>query len=125
LLFGGKLEWWSPYCNPCIGIVSANHVVLQVKELFEVEGELVPCQPGALLAGLLRALTDAHWCAALGCPPEPIFAVPISLEVRGCRPLWCFQFHCCVWLPNNTSLHVAAAEPCQHVLDGNSCPTCA
>jgi hypothetical protein len=54
----------------------------QIRELFEVEGELRPCPPAAVLAGVLGCLRDAHWCAAVGCPPEPIFAVPISLEVR-------------------------------------------
>ncbi|KAL4419822.1 hypothetical protein ABPG75_006920 [Micractinium tetrahymenae] len=51
-------------------------------ELFEVEGgQLQPCDSEAMLAGILRVLLDSHWCAAVGCPPEPILMVPITVEV--------------------------------------------
>ncbi|KAI7837303.1 hypothetical protein COHA_008867 [Chlorella ohadii] len=53
----------------------------EVKELFEVEGELRPCSNEVMLAGMLGVLRDSHWCAAVGCPPEPIWAVPIAVEV--------------------------------------------
>ena len=36
----------------------------QVKELFEVEGELKPCSNEVMLAGMLGVLRDSHWCAA-------------------------------------------------------------
>ncbi|KAL4435426.1 hypothetical protein ABPG77_006188 [Micractinium sp. CCAP 211/92] len=51
-------------------------------ELFEVEGgRLQPCGNEAMLGGILRVLLDSHWCAAVGCPPEPILMVPITVEV--------------------------------------------
>jgi hypothetical protein len=34
-----------------------------------------------MIAGVLTVLLELHWCAALGCPPEPLLSVPISLEV--------------------------------------------
>ncbi|KAI3425219.1 hypothetical protein D9Q98_008987 [Chlorella vulgaris] len=53
----------------------------EVKELFAVEGELRPCSNAEMIAGVLTVLLELHWCAALGCPPEPLLSVPISLEV--------------------------------------------
>ena len=50
-------------------------------------GELQACSDEQLLAALLAALRDSHWCAAVGCQPEPVWAVPISLEVR-CWRWW-------------------------------------
>lgn len=55
--------------------------VSEVKELFEVQGELRPCYNAAMLAGMLKVLCDSYWCIAVGCPPEPIWAVPIAIEV--------------------------------------------
>jgi hypothetical protein len=64
-----------------------------VKELFEVEGELTPCSSAAMLACILGVLRDSHWCAAIKCPPEPLWAVPISVEVRIC----CMLMHGLRW----------------------------
>ena len=41
-----------------------NSSPAQVKELFEVEGELRPCSNEVMLAGMLGVLRDSHWCAA-------------------------------------------------------------
>ena len=57
--------------------------LLQICELFEVgEGGLQPCSFATMLAGILTVLRDSHWCAAVGCPPEPLLMVPVSVEVR-------------------------------------------
>jgi hypothetical protein len=57
----------------------------EVLELFEVDGGLEeglhPTGPSGILATVLAQLRDAHWCRAVGCPPEPAFAVPISPAV--------------------------------------------
>ncbi|PSC70018.1 hypothetical protein C2E20_6550 [Micractinium conductrix] len=54
----------------------------EICELFEVgEGGLQPCSFATMLAGILTVLRDSHWCAAVGCPPEPLLMVPVSVEV--------------------------------------------
>jgi hypothetical protein len=91
-----------PPCLTCLLCCAT----LQVKELFEVEGELTPCSSAAMLACILGVLRDSHWCAAIKCPPEPLWAVPISVEVReacrhGCIILCnaCCRSQCCFWTP--------------------------
>ena len=78
-----------PPCLTCLLCCAT----LQVKELFEVEGELTPCSSAAMLACILGVLRDSHWCAAIKCPPEPLWAVPISVEVRIC----CMLMHGLRW----------------------------
>ena len=58
---------------------------MQVAELFDLgtpsdAPRLQPATKRELLAAMLAALRDAHWCKAVGCHPEPGLMTPISLE---------------------------------------------
>jgi hypothetical protein len=54
----------------------------EVAELFGAPPPpLVPPPAPVALAALLGPLRDAHWAAALGCPPEPALMVPICAAV--------------------------------------------
>ena len=59
----------------------------QVAELFDLGSPpssgsaLTPVSNRELLAALLAALRDSHWCKAVDCQSEPGLMVPISLEV--------------------------------------------
>jgi len=45
------------------------------------EDEIQPSSNRQLLAALLLGLQEAYWAVAVGCPPEPSFMIPISLDV--------------------------------------------
>ena len=53
----------------------------EISEIFDV---VVPLRPGSLRdmaeATLLQLLTT-HWCLAVQCPPEPLLAIPLDLDV--------------------------------------------
>ncbi len=53
----------------------------EVAELFGAPPPLAPPPAPVALAALLGPLRDAHWAAALGCPPEPALMVPICASV--------------------------------------------
>jgi hypothetical protein len=62
-------------------------VASQVAELFDLGSPsscgsaLTPVSKRELLASLLAALRDSHWCRALDCQSEPGLMIPITLEV--------------------------------------------
>ena len=43
--------------------------------------ELRAASSAEILAAILAVQRDAHWCRAVGCPPEPAFMVPVSVGV--------------------------------------------
>lgn len=55
----------------------------QICAIFEHKGPsdslLQPASNREVLAALLATLRDSHWCAAVGCQPEPGLMVPISI----------------------------------------------
>ena len=58
--------------------------VTQVAELFELEVQskagLRAASRREVLAAMLAAVRDAHWCRAVGCHPEPGLMTPIDLQ---------------------------------------------
>jgi len=53
----------------------------EVGEMFGVDIPLGAAPASAIMAALLAPLRDAHWCQAIGCPPEPAFMVPIDVDL--------------------------------------------
>ena len=54
-------------------------------EVFELDAALTtglqPASNREILAAMLAALRDSHWCKALECSPQPGLMTPINLEV--------------------------------------------
>ncbi|DBB00582.1 TPA: hypothetical protein ACH3X3_002277 [Trebouxia sp. C0006] len=65
----------------------AMYSMTEVAELFDLGSPsscgsaLTPVTKRELLASLLAALRDSHWCRALDCQSEPGLMIPITLEV--------------------------------------------
>ena len=59
----------------------------QVAELFDLGSPsssgsaLTPVSKRELLASLLAALRDSHWCKAVDCQSEPGLMIPITLDI--------------------------------------------
>jgi hypothetical protein len=65
---------------------------MQICAIFEHQGPskglLRPATKRDILAALLATLRDAHWCAAVGCQPEPGLMLPISIATAlGDQPI--------------------------------------
>lgn len=62
----------------------AKGSLISAQEISEIFNVVVPLQPGSLRdmaeATLLQLLTT-HWCLAVQCPPEPLLAIPLDLDV--------------------------------------------
>lgn len=62
----------------------AKGSLMSAQEISEIFDVVVPLQPGSLRdmaeATLLQLLTT-HWCLAVQCPPEPLLAIPLDLDV--------------------------------------------
>lgn len=73
---GGEFEDFliDPYAGGAIYSVS------ECRDLFRKE-DIQTSSNRQLLAALLLALQEAYWAGAVGCPPEPAFMIPISLDV--------------------------------------------
>lgn len=62
----------------------AKGSLMSAQEISEIFDVVVPLRPGSLRdmaeATLLQLLTT-HWCLAVQCPPEPLLAIPLDLDV--------------------------------------------
>lgn len=65
----------------------AMYSMTEVAELFDLGSpsscgpSLTPVSKRELLAALLAALRDSHWCKAVDCQSEPGLMIPISLDI--------------------------------------------
>lgn len=78
------VQWTTFWCQDLLLFRSKEcRVASQVAELFDLGSptSLTPVSKRELLAVLLAALRDSHWCKAVDCQSEPGLMIPISLGV--------------------------------------------
>jgi len=82
------MRWMNVRCQDLLLFRSKEcRVASQVAELFDLGlpsssgSALTPVSKRELLAALLAALRDSHWCKAVDCQSEPGLMIPISLDV--------------------------------------------